>query len=128
MRKVIGDSKSVLMQKTNGPFPLIYFMKAMKNFRDRSDAFGSEDSMKRAAKLDPIKKSGKERHALYSRMHEDEDEDWELLSVKKRDSILDYYDDGQDEEDLDAELSEDSEWEDEEEQEEDEDREDEGNR
>lgn len=99
------------MQKTNRSFPLFYFMKTVKNFRDRSDDFGSEDSMKRAAKLDPIKKSGKERHALYSRMHEDEDEDWELLNVKKRDSILDYFDDGRDEEDDD--LSEDAEWDDE---------------
>lgn len=95
-------------------------MKATKDFRGRSDNFGAEDSVKRAAKLDPIKKSGKERHSLYSQL--DEDEDLELIQVKKRDSILDYFDDGQEEEDdeLDPEQDEefddeeDDEWEDEE--------------
>ena len=73
-------------------------MKATKDFRGRGGDFGSEDSVKRAAKLDPIKKSGKERHALYSQI--DEDEDMELLRVKKKDSILDYFDDGEEEDDL----------------------------
>lgn len=95
-------------------------MKATKDFRGRGGDFGSEDSVKRAAKLDPIKKSGKERHALYSQI--DEDEDMELLRVRKRDSILDYFDDGEEEDDLDEddELDEDEEdeaWDDEEEEE-----------
>ncbi len=51
--------------------------------------------MKRAAKLDPIKKSGKERHALYSRL--DDDEDFELQSLRKRESAFDYFDDGEEE-------------------------------
>lgn len=96
-------------------------MKATKDFRGRGGDFGSEDSGKRAAKLDPIKKSGKERHALYSQI--DEDEDMELLQVRKKDSILDYFDDGEEEDDLDEddELDEDEEeaWEDDEEEEDD---------
>lgn len=95
-------------------------MKATKDFRGRGGDFGSEDSVKRAAKLDPIKKSGKERHALYSQI--DEDEDMELLRVRKRDSILDYFDDGEEEDDLDEddeldEGEEDEAWEDDEEEE-----------
>ena len=56
--------------------------------------------MKRAAKLDPIKKSGKERHALYSRL---DDEDFELQSLKKRESAFDYFDDGDENEEEDEE-------------------------
>ena len=37
-------------------------MKSTHATRNKNRDFDSEDSMKRAAKLDPIKKSGKERH------------------------------------------------------------------
>lgn len=84
-------------------------MKTTKDFRGRGNDFGAEDSLKRAAKLDPIKKSGKERHVLYSQI--DEEEDMELIRVRKKDSILDYFDDGDEEEvDQDDELD-DEEWE-----------------
>ena len=43
------------------------------------------------------KKSGKEKRAIYSRL--DEDDDDELLSFKKRESVLDYFDDGEEEQD-----------------------------
>lgn len=66
-------------------------MKATNDFRNRSRVSDSEDSLRRAAKLDPIKKSGKERHAMYSLV--DEEEELEELMDRKRESILDYYDD-----------------------------------
>ena len=90
-------------------------MKATKDFRGRGGDFGAEDSLKRAAKLDPIKKSGKERHVLYSQI--DEEEDMELIRVRKKDSILDYFDDGEEE---DQEFDEDDELDDEEWEEDDE--------
>ncbi len=70
-------------------------MKSTHATRNKNRDFDSEDSMKRAAKLDPIKKSGKERHALYSQL--DDDEDFELQSLKKRESAFDYFDDGEEE-------------------------------
>lgn len=72
-------------------------MKSTHVFRNKTNAFDSEDSLKKAAKLDPIKKSGKEKHSIYSQLNDDED-DAELLSFKKKESILDYFDNGEEEE------------------------------
>lgn len=80
-------------------------MKATKVSRDRAGGHESEDSLKKAAKLDPIKKSGKEKHSLYNQ----DDEDLELYILKKQKSTLDYYDDGEDTEDDDWEEG-DEEW------------------
>lgn len=95
-------------------------MKSIKDFRSKQQSFDSEDSMRRASKLEPIKKSGKEKHSLYSRLDdEDEDEDAELRSLRKRESAYDYYDDGEesDDEEADDDLDdEDEEWDDEEEE------------
>lgn len=58
----------------------------------------SGDLMKKAVKLAPNKKSGKEKHTLYrglNNMDDDDDDDLELYT--KRESILDYYDDEDDE-------------------------------
>ena len=95
-------------------------MKSIKDFRSKQQSFNSEDSMRRASKLEPIKKSGKEKHSLYSRLDdEDEDEDAELRSLRKRESAYDYYDDGEesDDEEADDDLDdEDEEWDDEDEE------------
>lgn len=94
-------------------------MKSIKDFRSKQQSFDSEDSMRRASKLEPIKKSGKEKHSLYSRLDdEDEDEDAELRSLRKRESAYDYYDDGEEsDEDADDDLDdEDEEWDDEDEE------------
>ncbi len=87
-------------------------MKTTKDFRSRGGNFGSEDSLKRAAKLDPIKKSGKDRHVMFSQI--DEEEDMELIRVRKQASILDYFDDGEEEDpELDPDDDSDDEaWED----------------
>lgn len=58
--------------------------------------FNSEDSTRRANKLTPNKKSGKERHNLYSHIEEDQDEELDL-SYKKKESVFDYFDDQQEE-------------------------------
>lgn len=65
-------------------------MKSSKEFRGKSNDFDSGDLVKKAIKLEPIKKSGKEKHSLFSEL---EDDDLELDSYKKRESVLDYFDD-----------------------------------
>ena len=63
-------------------------MKTPKGIRE-NDA----DELRKAKRLDPIRKSGKERHSLYRSIDEEEEE--ELMP--RRESVLDYLDD-QDEE------------------------------
>jgi len=50
--------------------------------------------LRRAAKLSPIKKSGKDKRTIYSQMDDDE-ADAELLALRKQESVLDYFDDEQ---------------------------------
>ena len=66
-------------------------MKTPKGIREH-DA----DELRKAKRLDPIRKSGKERHSLYRSIDEEDDED--LLGTTRRESVLDYLDDGDDEE------------------------------
>ncbi|MDE7006027.1 hypothetical protein [uncultured Alistipes sp.] len=58
-------------------------MKTDKGVRTRDT-----DELRKAKRLEPLHKSGKERHALYSSM-DDEDDD---LPRPKRESALDYFD------------------------------------
>lgn len=51
------------------------------------------DELRKAKRLEPMRKSGKERHSLYRSIDEEEEE--ELMP--RRESVLDYLDD-QDEE------------------------------
>lgn len=48
-----------------------------------------DDSLRKAKRLEPMRKSGKERHAIY-RSIDDEDEEYTL---PRRESTLDYFDD-----------------------------------
>ena len=66
-------------------------MKTPKGIREH-DA----DELRKAKRLDPIRKSGKERHSLYRSIDEEDDEN--LLSTTRRESVLDYLDEGDDEE------------------------------
>ena len=66
-------------------------MKTPKGIREH-DA----DELRKAKRLDPIRKSGKERHSLYRSIDEEDDED--LLCTTRRESVLDYLDEGDDEE------------------------------
>ena len=66
-------------------------MKTPKGIREH-DA----DELRKAKRLDPIRKSGKERHSLYRSIDEEDDEN--LLGMTRRESVLDYLDEGDDEE------------------------------
>lgn len=48
------------------------------------------DELRKAKRLEPLHKSGKERHTLYRRLDE-EDEEYDVRP--KRESALDYFDD-----------------------------------
>ncbi len=56
-------------------------MKTSKGVRDT-------DELRKAKKLEPLHKSGKERHTLYRSMDDEDDE----LPRPKRESALDYLD------------------------------------
>lgn len=47
------------------------------------------DDLRKAKRLEPLRKSGKERHTLYGRMEEDADEE----PRPRRESAFDYFDD-----------------------------------
>ena len=68
-------------------------MKADRNFR-RNGSADAEEVFKRATKLAPNRKSGKERHSLYTQFDEEE-EDAAFGYKAKQESVLDYYDDGE---------------------------------
>ena len=63
-------------------------MKTVKGIREHE-----ADELRKAKRLEPMRKSGKERHSLYRSIDEEEEE--ELMP--RRESVLDYLDD-QDEE------------------------------
>ena len=63
-------------------------MKTQKGIREHE-----ADELRKAKRLEPMGKSGKERHSLYRSIDEEEEE--ELMP--RRESVLDYLDD-QDEE------------------------------
>ena len=66
-------------------------MKTPKGIREH-DA----DELRKAKRLDPIRKSGKERHSLYRSIDEEDDEN--LLGTTRREYVLDYLDEADDEE------------------------------
>lgn len=63
-------------------------MKTQKGIREHE-----ADELRKAKRLEPMRKSGKERHSLYRSIDEEKEE--ELMP--RRESVLDYLDD-QDEE------------------------------
>ena len=60
-------------------------MKTQKGVRDPHS-----DEPRKAKRLEPMRKSGKERHALYSSLHDEDDEEY---TYTRRESALDYLDD-----------------------------------
>ena len=64
-------------------------MKPNGNLRDITVS-APEDVLRKATKLPPLKKSGKEKHSLYRSLDEEDDE---LKSLYRRESALDFYDD-----------------------------------
>lgn len=72
-------------------------MKSNKDLRGQAGAFGTEDLLKKATKLEPIKKNGKDKRVFINDL--DNDEDIDLKQIKKKESVLDYFDDDPDRED-----------------------------
>lgn len=60
-------------------------MKTQKGIREHDT-----DELRKAKRLEPIRKSGKERHTLYSRYAEEDEEEY---VPAKRESAFDYLDD-----------------------------------
>ncbi len=71
-------------------------MKSNKEFRAKGQSLAGDDIMKKVVKLPPIKKSDKDKHYMFSSI-EEEDDDAELESYRKKESVLDYFDDGEEE-------------------------------
>lgn len=72
-------------------------MKSQKDFRTNQTQ--TADTLRKAVKLEPIRKSGKEKHEIYKGLsHSDEDEEDDYSQLKKRESILDYMSDDEDDE------------------------------
>jgi hypothetical protein len=69
-------------------------MKLQKGFNYSSEG----DTLRKPAKLAPAHKSGKEKHSLYG-FDDDIDESDEDFTYRKKESILDYFDDGEDNDD-----------------------------
>lgn len=67
-------------------------MKTQKGFRKEN----STNELRKSKRLEPMVKSGKERYHLY-RDIDNGDSDEELTLIPKRESVLDYFDDGDDE-------------------------------
>lgn len=68
-------------------------MKSKRDFRERGVFNEADDTTRKATKLDPIRKSGKERRN-YGRMDDDDDDGMEYRT--KRESAFDYFDDTED--------------------------------
>jgi hypothetical protein len=64
-------------------------MKTQKGIREHET-----DELRKAKRLEPMRKSGKERHSLYTQFDEEE-EDAAFGYKAKQESVLDYYDDGE---------------------------------
>lgn len=91
-------------------------MKSTRDFRTTQDS--AADTIKKAVKLEPIRKSGKERHSIYKAAYQEEDdEELELKALRKKESVLDYMGDEDEEEEFDDDFEDefDEEFEDEEE-------------
>lgn len=73
-------------------------MKSLKGFKAAGYAADTDDTIRKPAKLDPVRKSGKERHSLYTALGGEDDDTEEEFEYRKKESVLDYFDDGSEEE------------------------------
>lgn len=71
-------------------------MKSQKGLKVKEHPSDSYDVIRKPAKLEPARKSGKERHSIFGIIDDDADELEE--EFRKRESVLDYFDDGEEEE------------------------------
>lgn len=75
-------------------------MKSLKGFKAAGYTADSDDTIRKPAKLDPVRKSGKERHSLYTGFGSEDDDPEEEFEYRKRESVLDYFDDDPEEDEL----------------------------
>ncbi|HIW96902.1 MAG TPA: hypothetical protein H9866_00220 [Candidatus Tidjanibacter gallistercoris] len=68
-------------------------MKPTRDFRGPGGSRSDSDDLRRNTRLAPAKKSGRERYPLY----DGEDEDDLALAAPKKESVFDYFDDGEEE-------------------------------
>ncbi|MFI3314577.1 MAG: hypothetical protein R3Y04_02795 [Rikenellaceae bacterium] len=66
-------------------------MKSNKDFQPRTGkVLEADDLVRKSARLEPNKKSGKDKHRMFADNEDDEDD---FIIPTKRESVLDYYDD-----------------------------------
>lgn len=70
-------------------------MKTQKGFRNEK----STNELRKAKRLEPMVKSGKERYHLYRELDDNSDDDSNDELITKQKSILDYFDDNDDDND-----------------------------
>ena len=63
-------------------------MKSTRDFRGPGGSRSDSDDLRRSTKLAPAKRGGRERYSVY-----DGDEEEMSLSVSKKESVFDYFDD-----------------------------------
>lgn len=63
-------------------------MKSTRDFRRPGGSRSDSDDLRRSTKLAPAKRGGRERYSVY-----DGDEEEMSLSVSKKESVFDYFDD-----------------------------------
>ena len=65
-------------------------MNSNKDFKSsRQDQ--STDSMRKDTRLSPMRKSGKDKYAMYEKLDDEDEESY--TAEKKHESVMDYYDD-----------------------------------
>lgn len=89
-------------------------MKSQKDFRTNQTQ--SADTLRKAVKLEPIRKSGKERHEIYKGLNHADDDEEDYKSLTKRESILDYMGDDEEEDDIEYDDEDDEEYDDDDEE------------
>lgn len=67
-------------------------MKSNRDFKVKNPTSDRDDFLRKPAKLEPARKSGKEK-AHYTGPDEEDDLEAELEMIGKRESVLDYFDD-----------------------------------
>ncbi len=65
-------------------------MKSQKNPRPAKTGFDSDEAVRKATRLEPIRKSGKQRHSLYKELSDDDE--FSELPFQRKESALDYLD------------------------------------
>ena len=74
-----------------GIFSFYTTMKSIRDVRRPGGNRSDSDDLRRSTKLAPAKKGGRERYSVY----DGDDEEEMSLSLSKKESVFDYFDDGE---------------------------------